>query len=69
MTDTGLLTDKIDESGLKRSFIAEKLGLSPYGLSKKINNESEFKGSEIKLLCQILNIKSLKEKEAIFFAE
>lgn len=69
MTDTELLTSKIDESGLKRSFIAEKLGLSPYGLSKKINNENEFKGSEIKLLCQILNIKSLKEKEAIFFAE
>lgn len=69
MTDTKLLTCKIDESGLKRAFIAEKLGLSPYGLSKKINNESEFKGSEIKLLCQILNIKTLKEKEAIFFAE
>ena len=69
MTDTELLTCKIDGSGLKRTYIAGKLGLSPYGLSKKINNESEFKGSEIKLLCQILNIKTLEEKESIFFAE
>lgn len=69
MTDTELLMRKIDESGLKRSFIAKKLGLSPYGLSKKINNENEFKGSEIKLLCRLLNIKTLTEKEAIFFAE
>ena len=69
MTDTELLMRKIDESGLKRAFIAKKLGLSPYGLSKKINNENEFKGSEIKLLCRLLNIKTLTEKEAIFFAE
>lgn len=69
MTNTNLLMFKIDESGLKRSFIASKLGLSSYGLAKKINNETEFKASEINLLCEILNIKSLKEKEAIFFAQ
>ena len=38
MTNTKLLNEKIVESGLKRKFIAEKLGLSTYGLQRKIEN-------------------------------
>ena len=67
MTDTDALKSKISEAGLKQGFIAEKLGLSSYGFAKKLNNETEFKATEIQLLCEILNIKSLREKEAIFF--
>ena len=68
MTDTALLTEKINESGLKKSFIASKLGITVYGFQKKVKNENQFKAEEIKVLCSILNISSLKEKEAIFFA-
>ena len=68
MTNTELLNQKIELSGYKRSFIAKRLGLSAYGLAKKIQNETEFKASEINALCVLLNIVSPEEKEAIFFA-
>lgn len=69
MTNTKLLNDKIIESGLKKNFIAEKLGLSYYGFKLKIDNENEFKASEISILCDLLNIKTSSEKESIFFCE
>lgn len=46
----------IDESGYKRGFIAKKMGLSPYGLAKKLNGENEFKISEAKNMIDILNM-------------
>lgn len=67
MTDSELLKSKIADSGLKQGYIAEIIGLTSYGFAKKINNETEFKASEIKKLCEILHITSLKEKETIFF--
>ena len=67
MTDTEALKKKILDAGLKQAYLAEQLGLSPYGFAKKLNNVTEFKASEIKILCDILHITSLKEKEAIFF--
>lgn len=69
MTNTGLLKAKIDESGLKISFIAEFIGISRQLLWKKINNRTPFNQFEIEKVCSVLKIKSLKEKEAIFFAE
>ncbi len=69
MTDTNALRDKIAKSGLKQGYIAEKLGLSSFGFANKLNNKSDFKSEEIKALCELLNITSLREKEAIFFAE
>lgn len=68
MSDTKLLREKINNSGIKLVFIADKLGLSPQGLRNKLSNKSEFTASEIVSLCEILNIKSLKERESIFFA-
>lgn len=68
MTDTRLLREKIQESGLKYKYLAEKLGISGYSLQKKIDNRTEFKACEIKALCCILGIDSLPEKEKIFFA-
>ena len=69
MTNSKMLRDIIAESGLKLSHIAEKLNISSYCLSKKINNENEFKPSEILVLCNIMFIEKLEEKEAIFFAK
>ena len=68
MTNTALLNDIIDRSGLKKSYIAKMLGLSAYGLANKINNVTEFKTSEINGLCDLLKIESLEDKERIFFA-
>lgn len=67
MTNTSLLEQYIEKSGYKKKFIAQQIGLkSAYGLSLKINNESEFKASEISILCNLLKI-TAKDKDAIFF--
>lgn len=67
MTNTELLRVKIEESGLKYDYLAKKLGITRFALANKINNRNEFKASEIPKLCAELNIKSSKERDAIFF--
>ena len=69
MTDTLRLRERIKDSGLKYQYIADKMGLSRFGLMKKIENETEFKTSEVEKLCEILSIDSLDERMAIFFAK
>ena len=69
MTNTELLEKAIDKSGFKKNYIAKTIGLSPYGLAKKIKNVTEFKTSEINALCKLLKIESLEKKEKIFFAD
>lgn len=68
MTDTKKLNDRIKRSGLKKSHIAQKIGIADSSLSRKIANRADFKASEIDALCGLLGIESLHEKEAIFFA-
>ena len=69
MTDTELLRKTIRDSGLKLEYIAQKLGLTRFGLQKKIENDTEFKASEIIDLCNVLNIADLEQRERIFFAQ
>ena len=69
LTDTKELQKIIELSGLRKGFIASKLGITTFALQKKVENRSQFKAEEIKILCDLLNITSLKEKERIFFAE
>lgn len=69
MTDTKELLKVIEASGLRKGYIAQKLGITTYGLQKKVENRSQFKAGEIKILCDVLKITSLKEKERIFFAQ
>lgn len=66
MTDSIALRKKIDDSGLKLKFIADNLGLSPFGFSRKVNNDTEFKASEIQKLSELLRL-TAKERDAIFF--
>lgn len=68
MTDTLLLKEKIESSGLRIGFIANKLGINRTTLWKKVNNERSFKQNEIMQMCELLRIDSLEEKEHIFFA-
>lgn len=67
MIDTMALKELIARNGLKMKFVAEYLGLSPYGFQLKVENKQEFKTSEVAALCELLKINSLKEKEQIFF--
>lgn len=68
MTNGKLLEEKIRLSGLKKRFIAEKIGITPTTFSALLNNKAEFKTSQITALCQVLNIQDDAEIKAIFFA-
>jgi len=68
MTNVKELERFIEKSGLKKCYIAKALGLSRQGLHNKINNKSDFTTTEISLLCDLLDITNLKDKERIFFA-
>lgn len=69
MTDTVELNKRIRNSGLTKSYIAKKLGITLYGFQKKRENRSQFTAEEIKILCELLSINTLREKERIFFAD
>lgn len=66
MTDTQVLRERIAAKGLKYKTIAENLGITPYCLQRKINNENEFKVSEVDKLSSMLGL-TLEETKAIFF--
>ena len=68
MINSELLKDKIENSGYRFSWIAKKMNLSPYGLRKKINKETEFKVSEVTKICELLGITD-REREVIFFCK
>lgn len=67
MTNTYALRKEIENAGFKYKYLAEQLGLSPYGLQKKIDNKTEFKASEIEKLSNILSL-SIDKRMSIFFA-
>lgn len=69
MTRTKEVEALIQAKGLKKKFVAEQLGLSPWGFQLKLNNKNEFFSSEISKLCEILGIDDLEEKERLFFAD
>ena len=69
MTNTPLLKQLIKESGLKLSFIAEKLGISRTALYKKIEGLVHFNGPEIKTMCELLHLKTWAQIKPVFFAD
>lgn len=68
MTDTLRLRRIIKESGYKYGYVADNLGISYQAFRNKITNKTEFVPTEIEKLCNLLNIKELKDKNDIFFA-
>ena len=69
MTNKKLLEKKIKEAGKKKGFLAKKVGLSRSGFYNCVTNKAFFNPTQINILCEELNITSLKEKESIFFAK
>ena len=69
MTDTEALREIIKNSGLKFEYIAKCLEITRFSLTKKIENVTEFKASEVQKMCDVLQIGDPKVKEAIFFAQ
>lgn len=66
MTNTELFRKKVEKSGITYTFLASKIGITREALYKKINNETEFKASEITACAKILGLNST-ERDRIFF--
>lgn len=69
MTDTLRLRSLLVANAVTTRQAAAYLGISLQAFLNKLNNETEFKSSEIKSLCELLHITDLAEKEAIFFKQ
>lgn len=67
MLNKELLKSTIKDTGLSVTFIAKKLNISREGLYKKLNGDTEFKGSEIYELQNLLHLSRL-DRDRIFFA-
>lgn len=67
MTNTKLLEEAIERSGLKKGKIAERLGVSRAGLANLINGRAEFKVSQMLVLSDMLGLTDAT-RDAIFFA-
>lgn len=63
MTNTEKLRELIDKSGLKFEYVAEQIGLTRFGLYKKLETGSEFKPSQIATLCELLKIEDDLRKD------
>lgn len=68
MTNSVLFRAAVEKAGIKYKFLAKSLGLTPYGLQKKIDNHSEFKASEICRVSEILGL-SEADRNSIFFCK
>ena len=51
-----LLREKIDACGFKLVYVAKQVGVSYQAFLKKLNNETEFKASEVMILKELLHL-------------
>lgn len=66
MANLNKLNDLIECKGVKKTWLAEQLGITPQTLIYKLYGASDFKLQEVNTLCKILNIDE-KETKQIFF--
>ena len=66
MVNCAALKKAIKDSGIKSKFIAEKIGISPNSLSRKVNGQSDFKLSEVDAMCDILSVDEQCKKNIFF---
>ena len=68
MINKNKLLGKIAEQGYTQQKLASELGMCKNTLSNKINGRGVFDTSEVKSICQILNIQNNEEKVQIFLS-
>lgn len=66
MTNTKKLKARMVEYGFTQKPIAKRLGISTQSFNYKLNGKLQFKGNEIAILCEILNIESNDIPEYFF---
>lgn len=68
MTNTDKLNELIRKKGIKKGYLAKKIGVSNTTFYALMRNKSEFKASHIRILCEELGIEDNETMKAIFFA-
>lgn len=68
MTDRELLISVINDSGLRRQYIAEKLGLTYQGFKLKLDGKNDFRESEMQMLVSLLHMNKTT-RDRVFFAQ
>lgn len=66
MVGVALLEVYIRDSGLKKSYLADKLNISRTSFCNKLSGKTPFNVGEIKTLIEILDIESNDDKVKIF---
>ena len=66
MTDTMWLRTCIERKGVKLGYVANVLGISSATLRYKLNNERDFKLSEVDKLCSLLQL-TRDQRDQCFF--
>ena len=67
MTDVARLKEEVEKSGLKKVFIADKLGITYQGYLKKETGKTEFKAKEVSIMQTLVGL-STKEVKEIFMS-
>ena len=67
MVNTTELNKLINESGLKREYIAQRVGITRQSLYSKIQGDNDFTVREVIILCEVLGIRRLSDRNRIFF--
>lgn len=67
MVDYSALNQAIDDSGMKRNAVADRLDVTPQTLNNKLNGTTELTISEVQKLCEILGF-TKRQRQQIFFA-
>lgn len=67
MVDTQLLDERISASGKKKSYLADRLGITVQTLRRKMKNEFSFTTDEVTGLCDELDITDMSDLQLIFF--
>ena len=67
MVNTELLEQKIQASGKKKGFLAERCNLSRQGFNNCKNNLAKFTYEQVRILCLELGINEADEEKAIFY--
>lgn len=67
MINSKLLESRIKDSGIKKKVLADKMGIKQKTLYNKIVGTTEFKVSEIEVICRLLAL-SNNDRDKIFFS-
>ncbi len=66
VVDLEKLNSKIKEIGIKKKAIAKEFGISVQALNKKLAGDTKITVDDASIFCEVLRIKSDKEKVEIF---